>query len=46
MSSMPTKPPTKPVARTLAEKDSAPTTSTHFRRSMSAAMPANGTTSA
>ena len=43
MTSIPTKPSTKPVPRTLAENMNAPTTTTHLRRSMSAAMPASGT---
>ena len=41
--SIPTNPSTKPVPRTLAEKRNAPPTTTHLRRSMSAAMPASGT---
>ena len=42
-SSIPTKPSTYPVPKTLAVNISAPTTTTHLRLSMSAAIPASGT---
>lgn len=43
ITSIPTNPSTYPVPNTLAVNISAPTTTTHLRRSMSAAIPASGT---
>ena len=43
MTSMPANPSMHHVPNTLDEKRSAPATTTHLRRSMSAAIPANGT---